>query len=634
MERVPVGCWPMKRELPRWLRVVVTGDERRPALVLIGLMAAASVIMLGYKFNRWDQLLYLCFVDRYFLPIADHPGDLYLANFLWRSYTTFWMLIFPLKSTFGWEWPLFVIYVATRVFLYWGVWGLAFTLTGDRRAAWLSTLLLLMNNAIVGGLIQLYMPNTITRHVVIPFFLFGLRSLWERRYVAAAVQLGLGFQVHVLSAAYWFLAMGLSLGADLPRDRRAWTVFGALTLPLVAWFAATLDFAAPEAGFRELVQAQNHYIFFGNYDSTRWKILLLTVFVIAVAARHMPATDTGRRYVPFTLAVIGVLVIHFVATDVFFFQPIAQLQMIRIADVLGILAMIGAAQIIAVRANGPARQRWVAAILGAVLLVATVNPGHHEVYFFTAMLLVCLLGLETRPGQWTIPAVAVLALFIVSQVFAPPQFAQGSLRQPIWNGLMAGLLVVTAGLMTGWFYGLTAPCLAGLVLLVTAEKIYTLDVDFRKGGMAAVWKRTTESVQANIEGPGTLRESTWVKFQIWARDHTPPGTLFMVPPGVTGFRVFSERSVFYEIYDSEPCIFQPAYAAAVSERMKFLDYWPQGYGNAEKAARTYHTRQPGYWRQAARKWGVRYVVTNQPVDLPFPKLYQCGPNVLWEITTP
>ncbi len=94
-----------------------------PSLLMIALFATASLILIGYKFAVWDQLLYLSCVDRFFLPIVNNPNDLYISTFLWRTYTTFWLLFFPLKQSFGWEWPSFIIHLVAQFFIWCGVSG-------------------------------------------------------------------------------------------------------------------------------------------------------------------------------------------------------------------------------------------------------------------------------------------------------------------------------------------------------------------------------------------------------------------------------------------------------------------------------------------------------------------------------
>ena len=655
-------------KMRRWLQALAAGKENRPSLLLIGLFTLASLIIIGYRFAVWDQLLYLSCVDRFFLPIIDHPNDLYISSFLWRTYTSFWLLIFPLKQVFGWEWPLFVIYLVVKFFILWGLWSLSFALTKDRLTAWISLLLLLANKAIVGGGVQLYMQDTITRYVVIPFMLFGMKKLWERKYLASALLFGLGFQIHAMSAAFWLLAAAIGFVFHLtsaprntrpgtPADRRldwrrlGWgaVIFTVLALPILLWFGMTQphppgNFTDPD--YIDLIRAKHSYIFLANYDPTAWRTLLISILLIVVAARRMPVDEISRWYIPWTLGIISVLFIHFLATDVFLYQPIYKLQMIRIIDLLGVLAMIGAARILAIYAQRTWQQRWLAALVAALLLTGGVATGWTAEFFSTAILFLFLLDFEPAPGRFSFPASLILVAFLLVQVIHPPNYGDAPTKILMWPGLRVTLVAIGFILFAGWFHGRLARRstirtatftlgLTGLLGLVCFERVNLTEVKHWRGvdpdTHKGYWEKMVEKTRAKIDWPGEGLESDWIQFQLWVRDNTPPSTIFFVPPSLNGFRVFSQRNAFLETYDAEPTIFQPAYAMAIIERMRVFEYGPPTIRSSEKADQVYHNLKTDQWQALGQKWDVPYLITNRPLQLPFPKLYERGGITLWQI---
>ncbi len=638
--------------------------------MLIALFAGASLIIIGYRFAVWDQLLYLTFVDRYFQPIIDHPGDLYIRHFLWHSYTTFWMLIYPLKHFLGWEWPLFIIYILVKIGIFWAIWSLAFAFTKDRLSAWLSVLLMLMNKAVVGGGVNFYMADTITRYVALPFMLFGIKQLWERKYLGAALLFGLGVQFHVLSAVYWLLAITFSAGcyrlfngptalATGPSSNgrshlKALGLFLLLALPIVTWYGIAewgVPSLPPSVDVISLIHNRHGYAFLSNYDSATWKLLMFCILLIILAARHMPENHASRWYLPFTLGIIIVLVIHYLAADAFFFQPLLKFQMIRVVDLLGLLAMIGAARILAVHAQRAGWQRWLVAPVAALFLVATVIPGANAVLFSAAVFLLILLVFEPRPGRLTIPACVVLLVFIVVQLCYPSDFGNGSLRKPIWTPFIVSLLGIATLLFTGWFSTLTHPrrfikntmffvCLTGLVLLVAFEWSGIIEVNSR-GSQAQTplthherWDRMVKRTRENIDWPGQGMQTDWIQFQLWIRENTPTGTLFFVPPGLNGFRVFSQRNAFFEVYDCEPVIFQTGYATELLKRMDVFGYSPSPTINRnveQKLEQKYYSIKASEWQELSQQGDVPYLITNRRVNLPFQKLFVRGDLTLWRI---
>lgn len=655
----------------RWLRCLGVGNADQPSFLLIALFAFASMIIIGYRFAVWDQLLYLSFVDRYFQPILDHPGDLYISHFLWHSYTTFWMLIYPIKQLFGWEWPLFIIHVLVKFFIFWGVWSLAFALTKDRLTAWLSVLLMLMNKAVIGGGVNFYMADTITRYVALPFMLFGIKKLWDRKYLGAALLFGIGVQIHILTVTYWFLAIIIGMGiyrffnatASSQTDQqnrhrhiaKSVGLFLLLALPIIIWFGiAEWGASSPPANadFIDLIHNHFGYVFLTDYDSLTWKTLFLFVVIIVVALRYLPQNDCSRWYLPFTFAIIAVMGIHFLAADVFFCHPILKHQMCRIIDLLGLLTMFGAARILAVHAQRAGWQRWLAAPVAALFLVATVTPGINAVLLATATLFLILLVLEPQPGRFTIPAFLILLIFIFAQLCYPANFGIGSLRRPIWTLLIVSLLAIAILFFTGWFATLTnrrliirnatfVICLTGLILLVAFERIAIAEIssNYSKAPLTNQehWDRMVHRTRENLDWPGQGMQTDWIQFQLWIRDNTPPGTMFFVPPGLNGFRVFSQRNAFFEGYDCEPTIFNISYATDLLERMKVLGYSsaPASSRNAaDKSEQIYYAVKPSEWQELSQQWDVPYLIMSRPVKSPFQKLYQRGDLTLWRIPTP
>lgn len=650
-----------------WLRRLLAGTAVRPSLLLIGLAAIASLITIGYRFAVWDQLLYLSFVDRYFQPILDHPGDLYISHFLWHSYTTFWMLLYPLKQLFGWEWPLFVTHLVVKFFIFWGVWALALALTKDRLTAWLSVLFTLLNKTVVNGGVNFYMADTITRYVVVPVLLFGLKNLWERNYLGAALLFGLGVQIHVLSAVYWLLAIAFSLvfdrlfngpaaAAPMTAGRpvaRAWGLFLLLALPILIW-SGVADWGVPRlpppAEVIDFIHNHHGYAFFADYDPTTWASLLFIILIIGVAARQLPANQISRRYLPLALGIVAVLFIHYLAADVFFYQPILKFQMIRSVDLLILLAMIGAAQILAGHARRGGVHTWLAAGTAAFFLVGTVIPGGNAALLTTATVLLLLLVLEPQPGRFTIPAFIIVTVFIGAQLWGPAKFGTGSLRRTIWMPLTGGFLGLAALFFAGWFATLAnrragirtvtfGACLTGLILLVAGGYMGFVEIAASNRAKLVLtnsqhWERLVRRTQDNLDWPGPGLQSDWIQFQLWIRDHTPAGTMFFVPPGLNGFRVFSQRNAFFEGYDCEPAIFDTAYAVALLDRMKVFGYSTasaSSHSAADSSAQMYSAIKPADWQDLAHRWDVSYLITSRPANLPFAKLYQRGDLTLWRI---
>jgi len=107
----------------------------------------------------------------------------------------------------------------------------------------------------------------------------------------------------------------------------------------------------------------------------------------------------------------------------------------------------------------------------------------------------------------------------------------------------------------------------------------------------------------------------WVEAQKWAQENSEPGDLFLTPPDMSGFRVFSQRPVVFEWFDGAAMLWDAGYA----------DYWRGWYlrigakfrGRYDDSA---YVRLGDMWgaksraeiEAIARSEGARYIVARPP----------------------
>lgn len=65
-------------------------------------------------------------------------------------------------------------------------------------------------------------------------------------------------------------------------------------------------------------------------------------------------------------------------------------------------------------------------------------------------------------------------------------------------------------------------------------------------------------------------ESSWREVQLWARDNTQKSDVFITPPYLTGFRIFSERPIVGEWKDGTQQYFDSEYGPVWWERINDL----------------------------------------------------------------
>jgi formylglycine-generating enzyme required for sulfatase activity len=80
-------------------------------------------------------------------------------------------------------------------------------------------------------------------------------------------------------------------------------------------------------------------------------------------------------------------------------------------------------------------------------------------------------------------------------------------------------------------------------------------------------------VRINYRGYSKTDINPWVDVQLFARDHTPVDALFIVPPYLEGFTVFSRRSILGDWIIGTTCVWgDNSYAAEWLKRMKMLGW--------------------------------------------------------------
>ena len=75
----------------------------------------------------------------------------------------------------------------------------------------------------------------------------------------------------------------------------------------------------------------------------------------------------------------------------------------------------------------------------------------------------------------------------------------------------------------------------------------------------------------NISGYSETNINPWIDIRLYASEHTPKDALFIVPPYLEGFAVFSHRSILGDWITGTTCVWgDNAYASEWLKRMKLL----------------------------------------------------------------
>jgi hypothetical protein len=116
-------------------------------------------------------------------------------------------------------------------------------------------------------------------------------------------------------------------------------------------------------------------------------------------------------------------------------------------------------------------------------------------------------------------------------------------------------------------------------------------------------------------------EQNWMEVQYWARDNSNKDALFLIPPRMRGFRVYSQRSVYFGSLDRCVIISSPDFTKEVLHRTKRLIEIDFGMPGFDKVS----------WsgvKKLCRDEQIDYIVLPDEINIPLPELFT---NEDWKI---
>jgi hypothetical protein len=138
------------------------------------------------------------------------------------------------------------------------------------------------------------------------------------------------------------------------------------------------------------------------------------------------------------------------------------------------------------------------------------------------------------------------------------------------------------------------------------------------------------------------RPTPWYQAQLWARDATPPGTVFITPPQIWGlyvpeWRVFSERSTVVSLSELLETAFAPGYLPIWKPRFEALapgalDRFNGDFFQSQATtAAAFYSLSAGRLLSIARQYGATYVVVERPHTFAWPVAYSNAGFTIYDL---
>jgi hypothetical protein len=548
-----------------------------PRLVLLAclLLALLQVLWSGYELGAGNQSIQIPFLERIHDPSAfkrdamvnttidQYPSHfyrflakalrvvplapLYLTLHLLTAFSMLVILARMCRASFASHWA--------------GLVAILFVLAGHHRALAEETL---------------YSTGFTHTWAVFPLMIAALALLYRGRHLAAFALTGILFNFHALEAAYvgtamafWAICSYRELG--LPKIIGLLLVSVALASPtLLPMAGARQHFDADWLQFTRIRSSQHSFPFSwwqsGHTDIPRF----LMILALAGASLSLHVSPSHVRKTLLIVAGVGILfAIGTVFTEVRPVPVVIRAQLLRSSKFLVILAFIFIA-LGCVRAwslpfekNATVArwQAWLEALSAAFTVFCLAVPSV-LVLLPLALLMAILVALINRRLFWQQAVAAGIALLVTLAAWRTISFAL--------PGISAGFSLKS---LVHWQH----PDLVGWAILAAAVALWWIaQKDIRRpaawaigiAGMIAAAAVTAWAYASLLTQPGS--DAAWVDVQRWAREHTPPNTLFLAGMQPGGFRIQSKRAVVAEWRDGTQLYFSASYGRLWWKHMNTL----------------------------------------------------------------
>lgn len=530
-----------------------------------------TIVVIGYHFGTFDQVIHIPF-----LKIEADPGLFPNDPFFdmrFQHYSYFWMLFIPFYRTGMLESVMFVTHVLTTYLAFWGLWVLSKQLFSDPLAALLGTGILVMPHLSFAGF-PLFEFSLLNRTFVFPFMVWVIILFLQGRYALSFLLLGLMYNLHVISvnfvlALLLFDCLLTWREVDWRKVLSGLALFVVAALPVLIWKSTgpPVDLTPRPEWLSMVARGILYNVFYMVGPMYIWLLTASGLGGLALFA-------IGYRYVPAQRQHRSAL--HFV-----------------MAVVLVLLVEVGTAL-------------WLPVTL--LIQFQIIRIGFWGV-LFGYLYFANFLALSYR--QWT-QARADWAVLAGATLASPLAFFPALL----WAVQFRGRWHTHAR------RAVTGIAVLGMVL----------------GCGAVIARYDVWEPGIHLYGPQT----PWEDVQLWAKTHTARDAVFITPPQVWGFyqsewRVFSERSTVSTLSELLEAAFVPTY----------VDYWRPRFeslapGTVERlhgdffadramVADAFCALSDAQLLDAARRYGVSYVVVEKPCARPWMLVYENADYLVYDV---
>jgi hypothetical protein len=594
--------------------------QNNASLILICLLVGIiHLIYQDYQFGIWNHSIQLPILKSYFHPEL-YPNDRMIET---RPYfiTYYFIFLAVIERIFGHlEFIFFIAYLITETLFFFAVYHFAYAIFKDQKVAIIAMILLFTSKIIVGGDLIHWNHHNHT-HAVLPYILLSFALFLNGHKKKAYGLLGFAANIHIQSVAYVFPMFALISFLDFWQNRKStgwrngilpllkdYGIFILFSLPCLTWAIAKSGGPFTSEWIAQLYERSKHHSFPFSWDKKEYlNYLLFFAFGIlswTIAIKNSEDRKTHLKFAWFTLVVLILCAIAVVFAEFIPVKIVLRTQLFRSTKFLSIFIVLYSCYVI--------RYLWSKSSLYKILALSTflaiLLPGYFK---FLVLLLLLYQFAEYKKLHWGV--IAFTTGVLILRIFVPHEDLPNKLASdeimgfitPLFNDKIRTILLV---LLVFW---LIMKDQSRRWLKYSSAIITVLVV------IAYIIPATYQRFTPPYENRGD-----WIGVQLWAKDNTPIDAMFITPPYLQGFRIYSERGTVAEWKDGTQQYFDTEYSFVWWERISDLGKEDKTYYDSLTKERLL---------EFCKKYGASYIVFPVTKKLDLPPVYE---NKEYRVYTP
>lgn len=569
-------------------------------ILIIFTLTLFSILINGYQFGELDHALDIPSMKKY------HDSSLYPNDFLMTAqpfyYTYLWYFLASFIGYIDIELLFFSVFLLVHFFTYFMIYKIALLLFKDERVAYLSILLLLVPKVSLGGVMTYDMILT-KRSFVLPFLMLSIYYFLKEKYPKAFFICGLMFNFHAMSSFFVFFMFLVYFIRQKFINPRLPLIFFISASPLLVWILQSSSFSLVMGGdWLEIIRQRfSHHIFPFSWSFKYWFISLQIPMLFLFSLRYKPVGDIHEKIHSFIVAIILMCAIGTIFVELLPISLIIKFHVFRSTKFLVIFAVIYIANLLKHLQNKEHLKIVSWGILAAIFF------NYYQILIF---FILALLSLEFKNHQTmfkglialSVATGLILILSTVFNIYLIEFLDVGSLKFGEYR--LAGFFFI-------FFIIFILDRLKNRISPEDFTRIVTLNI------LMVLIFISVGSVYMQHVLPDKSLQKDWINAQIWAKENTPPETVFVTPSSIQGFRIYSERSIISDWKDGGWVFLDEDYAIEWSKRMEDLN--------------DYDTFSERDFKKLADKYGCEFAVVEKPKKLNFEQAYENRHFIIYKI---